>query len=138
VTGRKRHILVDTEGLLLHVLVDGADIQDRDGGQAAVDEARPRLPRVAHLWADGGYRGRFVTWVQAHIGWTVEIVRRPDDAAGFEVLPRRWVVERTFGWIGRCRRLSKDYEELTGVSEGFIYLAMIHLMLRRLAPTKAY
>jgi putative transposase len=114
----------------VHVGVHGAGCQDRDGGRWVVAEAAPRLPRVRHLWADGGYRGRFVTWVQEHAGWTVEVVRRPDDAVGFEVLPRRWVVERTFAWIGRCRRLSKDYEELTGVSEAFVYLAMIHLMLR--------
>ena len=137
-SGRKRHILVDTLGLLLHVVVHGADLQDRDGGRYLVAEARDRLGRLAKLWADGGYRGRFVDWVQEQTGWAVEVVQRSADAVGFEVLPRRWVVERTFAWIGRCRRLSKDYEELTGTSEGFIYLAMIHLMLRRLAPRTAY
>jgi len=93
---------------------------------------------LAKVWADGGYRGKFVDWVREQTGWRVEVVLRAANAVGFEVLPRRWVVERTFAWIGRCRRLSKDYEELTGNSEGFIYLAMIHLMLRRLTPAKAY
>jgi putative transposase len=138
VTGRKRHILVDTLGLLLHVVVHGADLQDRDGGRYLVAEARERLEQLAKVWADGGYRGKFVDWVREQTGWTVEVVLRAADAVGFEVLPRRWVVERTFAWIGRCRRLSKDYEELTGNSEGFIYLAMIHLMLRRLTPAKTY
>jgi putative transposase len=124
-------------GLLLHVVVHGADWQDRDGARWVITEAKAKLPRLVKVWADGGYRGQFVAWVREQTGWVVEIVRRPDDALGFEVLPRRWVVERTFGWLGRCRRLSKEYEELTGASEGFIYLAMIHLMLRRLAPGTA-
>jgi putative transposase len=134
VTGRKRHILVDTSGLLLHVLVHPADVQDRDGGRWLVEEAAPGLPGVTRLWADGGYRGRFIRQVREQVGWETVVVRRPREAVGFEILPRRWVVERTFAWIGRCRRLSKDYEELTGCSEAFVSLAMIHLMLRRLEP----
>jgi len=86
------------------------------------------------IWADGGYAGKLIEWVKNACGWILEIVQRGDDVQGFAVLPRRWVVERTFGWLGRCRRLSKDYEELTESSEAMIHLAMIHLMLKRLAP----
>lgn len=135
-TGRKRHLLVDTLGLLLRVVVHPANIQDRDGGKyVVVEAAAPGLfPRLAHVWADGGYAGHFVDWVAAYAGWTVEVVSRPPAATGFVLLPKRWIVERTFAWLGRCRRLSKDYEALPETEEALIYLAMIHVMLRRLAP----
>ena len=94
-----------------------------------------RFPRLRLIWADGGYAGKLVEWT-AYLGhWVLEIVRRSDDTSGFRVLPRRWVVERTFGWLGRYRRLSKDYEEYPDTSESMIYLAMINLMTRRLCAT---
>ena len=120
-------------GLLLVVVVHSAGIQDRDGARKVIQKARFSLPRLRKVWADGGYAGRLVSWVEEFAGWILEIVNR--KAAGrFEVLPRRWVVERTFGWLGRYRRLSKDYEYLPRSSENMIYLAMINLMLHRLAP----
>jgi putative transposase len=134
VKGRKRHILVDTLGLLLTVVVHAANIQDRDGAQLVLDKARGKFPRLALVWADGGYAGRLIEWVKETCGWVLEIIKRSDDVQGFVVLPRRWVVERTFGWLGRCRRLSKDYEEQVASSEAMIQLAMIQLMLKRLAP----
>ena len=136
--GRKRHILVDTMGLLLAVIVHSANIQDRDGAKYVLTYISDWLPRLSRVIGDGGYRGALVQWVQDTFGWTLEIVLRTADMVGFEVLPKRWVVERTFGWLGRYRRLSKDYEGKTEVSEAFIYVAMIHLMLRRLAPAKPF
>lgn len=132
--GRKRHILVDTIGLLLTVVVHAASIQDRDGAKLVLEKARGKFPRLALIWADGGYADKLIEWVQETCGWLLEIVKRSDDVQGFVVLPRRWVVERTFGWLGRCRRLSKDYEEQSTSSEAMIHLAMIQLMLKRLAP----
>lgn len=134
-TGRKRHIVVDTLGLLVAVVVHPADIQDRDGAKLVLAKLRGRLPRLRLIWADAGYAGRLVTWVQVQTGWRLAIVRRPRGRQRFAVLPRRWVVERTFGWLGRSRRLSKDYEALPASAEAWIYLAMIQLMLRRLQPT---
>ena len=131
--GRKRHILVDTLGLLLAVIVHAADIQDRDGAKLVLTYLAGWLPRLRLVWADGGYAGKLVDWVQQTYGWVLDIVRRTDHEPGFEVLPKRWIVERTFGWLNRYRRLSKDYEERIEVSEAFVYVAMIHLMLRRLA-----
>ena len=134
-TGRKRHIVVDTLGLLVAVVVHPAASQDRDGAKLVLAKLRGRLPRLRLIWADAGYAGRLVLWVQARTGWELAIVRRPRGSQRFEVLPRRWVVERTFGWLGRSRRLSKDYEAVPASAEAWIYLAMIHLMLRRLQPT---
>ena len=134
-TGRKRHIVVDTLGLLLAVVVHPADIQDREGAKLVLPKLRGRVPRLRVIWADAGYAGRLVAWVRARTGWALAIVRRPRGRQRFEVLPRRWVVERTFGWLGRCRRLSKDYEAVPASTEAWIYLAMIQLMLRRLQPT---
>lgn len=133
-TGRKRHILVDTIGLVMTAVVHAANIQDRDGAKLVLEKARGKFPRLALVWADGGYAGKLIDWVKETCGWLLEIVKRNDALRGFVVLPRRWVVERTFAWLGRCRRLSKDYEELTKSSEAMICLAMIHLMLKRLAP----
>jgi putative transposase len=132
--GRKRHILVDTQGLLVAAVVHPADEQDRDGGRLALERATGRAPRASKLWPDAGYRGEFVRWAERETGWDVEIVARREGAVGFEVQPRRWVVERTFGWLGRNRRLSKDYEELPESEEAILYLAMTRLLLRRLAP----
>lgn len=132
VNGRKRHLLVDTLGLLLMVIVHAANIQDRDGAKLLLEKARRRFPRLRLIWADGGYTGKLIDWVKTVCHWVLEIVKRRDDVKGFQVLPHRWVVERTFGWLGRYRRLSKDYEGLPESSEAMIYIAMIHLMVRRL------
>lgn len=133
VKGRKRHILVDTLGLLLMVVVHAANIQDRDGAKLVLDKAKKCFSRLRLIWADGGYAGQLVDWVSRTYDWILQIVKRSDDSKGFEVLPRRWVVERTFAWLGRYRRLSKDYEGLTQTSEAMIYAAMVHIMVRRLA-----
>ena len=121
-------------GLILMVVVHAASVQDRDGAKLVFEQVRSSFGRLKLIWADGGYAGKFVVWVESVCGWVLEIVKRSDDTKGFKVLPRRWVVERTFGWLGRYRRLSKDYEYLTRSSEAMIYLATIHLMVRRLEP----
>jgi putative transposase len=136
VKGRKRHILVDTIGLLLIVVVHSANIQDRDGAKLVLEQVKGTFSRLELIWADAGYSGQLVDWVNSVCGWILEIVKRSDDVKGFQVLPRRWVVERTFGWLGRYRRLSKDYEGLTESSQAFIYAAMIHIMIRRLSSIK--
>jgi putative transposase len=133
VNGRKRHLLVDTIGLVLKVVVHAADIQDRDGAKLLLEAVKGLLPRLMLIWADGGYAGQLIGWVKEVCGWVLEIVKRNDDQAGFVVLPRRWVVERTLAWLGRYRRLSKDYEALPRTSEALIYAAMCNLMVRRLA-----
>jgi putative transposase len=134
VTGRKRHLVVDTLGLLLAVVVHGAAIQDDDGAKLVLKEVRGRFPRLRMIWADSRYGcNELPTWVRAICGWVLEVVRRPAEAIGFVVLHRRWVIERTFAWLGRHRRLSKDYERSPRVSEAWIRLAMIRLMLRRLS-----
>ena len=114
-------------------MVHAASIQDRDGAKLVLDGCKDRFPRLQLIWADGGYAGKLLDWVKEQRDWALEIVKRCDDIKGFVVLPRRWVVERTFAWLGRCRRLSKDYELLPKTSVAFIHLAMTHLMLRRLA-----
>lgn len=133
VKGRKRHLLVDTLGLLLLVVVHSAGIQDRDGAKLVFARARGLFPRLRLIGADGGYAGKLVGWVQSACSWVLQIVKRSDDVKGFKVLPRRWVVERTLGWLGRNRRLSKDYEGQTQTSEAMVYWAMTRLMVRRLA-----
>jgi putative transposase len=137
VKGRKRHLLVDTLGLILAVVVHPANIQDRDGAKLVFEKVRGKLRRLSLVWADGGYAGQLIQWLADFCHWTLQIVKRCDKATGFHVLPRRWVVERTFGWIGRCRRLSKDYEADPRSSEAMVYIAMIQLMLRRLTRTAA-
>lgn len=134
VNGRKRHILVDTMGLLLLVLVLPANFQDREGArQLLTNFFGPQARRsVKHLWADGGYTGALVAWAQMLWRCTIQIVKRTDRHR-FRVLPRRWVVERTFGWLGRYRRLNRDYERQAQTGEVIVYLAMIRLMLARLA-----
>jgi len=131
INGRKRHIVVDTMGMLLAVVVHSAGLQDRDGAKLVLAKLKGRFPRLQLIWADGAYEA-VVGWAKAVCGWVLELVRKPEGLRTFQVLPRRWVVERTFGWFNRCRRLSKDYERATGSSEAMIHLAMIHLMLRRL------
>lgn len=132
--------MVDTLGLILAVVVHPADIQDRDGAKLVLGLLEGRFSRLRLIWADGGYAGRLVEWVRdlrSRGRLRLEIVKRSDDAKGFVVLPRRWVVERTFAWLGRCRRLSKDYEATTASSEAFVKLAMIHHMARRLTKKLA-
>jgi putative transposase len=121
-------------GLILAVVVHSAGIQDRDGAKLLLWRIAFSFPRLRLIWADGGYAGELVGWVKNTFGWILRIRLRPQEARGFVVIKRRWVVERTFGWLGRFRRLSKDYEFLTDSSETMVYLAMTHLMLRRLAP----
>jgi putative transposase len=135
VKGRKRHLLVDTLGLILAVVVHPANIQDRDGAKLVFEKVRGKFPRLSLVWADGGYSGQLVQWLAEFCHWTLQIVKRCEKATGFHVLPRRWVVERTFAWIGRCRRLSKDYEADPHSSEALVHIAMIQLMLRRLTRT---
>ena len=130
--GRKRHIVVDTMGLLLAVVVHPADIQDRDGAKLVLQRLLGRFPRLKLIWADGAYAGKLVRWAKRKGGWLLELVRRPAQQRTFQVLPRRWVVERTLGWLGRNRRLSKDYEFLPESEEAWVYIGMIRLMLRRL------
>ena len=132
VKGRKRHSIVDTIGLLLHVVVHGANIQDRDGAKQVLQATSAKQNRLQLVWADGGYTGKLISWVKERCQWTLQIVKR-NEFGKFIVLPRRWVVERTFSWIDRCRRLSKDYERNAQTSENMIYLAMIRILLKRLA-----
>ena len=134
ISGHKRHLLVDTLGLLLAVLVHPADVQDRDGAKALLSRVRRRLPRLQVIWADGAYAGQLIGWVKQTCGWLLQTVLRPVGVHGFVVLPKRWVVERTFAWLTRYRRFARDYEYLTTNSETLIQIAMIHLMSRRLLP----
>ena len=161
VKGRKRHLLVDTEGLLLKVKVHSAKIPDQDGLRLLLQSARSGLSRLKHLWLDAGYEGRGKRWAEEVLGLSVEVVRKPPKPIpekvaqiwaqewakegkkvdwqrlmaprGYMALPRRWVVERTFSWLSQNRRMSKDYERLCASAEAFVYAAMIRLMARRLA-----
>jgi putative transposase len=149
VSGRKRHLLVDTMGLLLKVVVHAANLQDRQSVDLLLEPVKGQFPRMEKVWVDQGYTGTGKTWIETHMGWTVEVVERSPRRGWimtqdqglvkvnlpktFEHLPRRWVVERTIAWMGRWRRLSKDYEYLTSSSEAMVYLSMLRLMLTRLA-----
>ncbi len=148
-SGRKRHLLVDTSGLVLNAVVHPADVADRDGARLVLASSveEDRLPRLKHLWADAGYRGTGLReWITERLGLSLEIVQRrrrwvwvPKDVEpdplpeGFEVIKRRWVAERTFAWITRNRRMSRDYEFLAQTTEALVYVSMIRLMLKRLA-----
>ena len=125
-------------GLVLAVVLHTADVQDRDGARLALVRLVGRFPRLERIWVDGAYAGKLVLWARNVGGWTLELVRRPANQNTFEVIPRRWVVERTFAWLGRYRRLSKDYEELPQTTEAWVYPAMTGLMLRRLAHSNAF
>jgi putative transposase len=135
--GRKRHLSVDMLGLVLRVLVTSASVPERTGAKKLLARTHlmgNQVKRLHTVWMDGGYRGEeFMRWVMNMFRWIVEIVLRPLEKKGFVLLPKRWVVERTFGWLNWCRRLSKDYERLPETSETFIYIAMIRIMVRRLA-----
>ncbi len=148
VKGRKRHLLVDTNGLVLDVLAHPANITDRQGAKLLLEPLKERFPRLKRIWADSGYKGKLEEWVKETLDWTLEIVQRPFEGLryvwvpagveppeiphGFVVVKRRWVAERTFAWLGRSRRLSKDYEFLPESEESWIYTAMIRLLLTRL------
>jgi putative transposase len=146
ISGRKRHLLVDTEGLVIKGVVHEASIADRDGAKLLLEKVGERLPRMEKVWADRGYNGKIGEWIKERLGWALEIVKPPRRwvrvpaneeppayPAGFIVLPRRWVIERTIAWIMRNRRMSRDYEFLAETTEALIDVAMIRLMLRRLA-----
>lgn len=156
VKGRRRHLLVDTQGFVLSVLVLAANVSDPAGGKQLLEGLQGHFSGLRHLFIDGGYKRTFQDWVEGNLGWTIEVVQHayagirgfwlpkgqelpPEQLAmlkghrSFKVLPRRWVVERTFAWICRYRRHSKDYEHLPASSEAFIYAAMVRLMLARLA-----
>jgi putative transposase len=135
--GRKRHILVDTMGMILGAVVHSASVQDRDGAKL-LEPYFLLYGWLKVVFADGGYAGALISWFQQlarHRKLRLEIVKRPVEAVGFYLLPKRWVVERTFSWLGNFRRLSKDYEVKTSHSEAFIYIASVHIVLRRFAKT---
>ena len=134
VKGRKRHILTDTGGLLIGAVVHSAAIQDRDGAPDLLASIREAFPWLRHVFADGAYAGDKLKEALADLGrWTLQIVKRSDTARGFELLPRRWVVERTFAWLGRNRRLAKDFETAIATAKTWLYIASVQLITRRLA-----
>jgi putative transposase len=134
VNGRKRHIVVDTLGNLLEVVVHSAGVQDYHGAKPLLHKLTEIVTSLKKIWADGIYKnGGLIDWVRETLDIVLEIIERPPGQVGFQVLPRRWVVERTFAWLGRYRRLSKDYEKCTKSSEGVVYIASIHTMMRRIA-----
>lgn len=134
INGRKRHIVTDTTGLMVGLVVHSASIQDRDGAPAVLKSILKRWPWLRHVFADGGYAGPKLRRALQKVGrFVLEIVKRSDRAKGFEVLPRRWVVERTFAWLGRCRRLARDFERSIASAEAWILVAHIRLLTRRVA-----
>jgi transposase len=137
IKGRKRHIAVDSNGWLLAVLVTAASVQDRDGGHRLVALLRERFSTITLVWADGGYAGRLVAWAAAVLAVTVTVVKRSDNLHGFVVLPRRWVVERSFGWLNRHRRLVRDYERLPEHHEAMVLWATTMIMTRQLVHQRS-
>jgi len=136
IKGRKRHILTDTEGNLVHALVHTADIQDRDGAPLLLAEIIHSFPWLRHLFADGGYAGDKLRDALRRISkWTIEIIKRSDKAKGFELLPRRWVVERTFAWLNRNRRLAKDFEQTIASAIAWLFIASVQFLTRRLVTS---
>lgn len=134
VRGRKRHIVTDTNGLLLAVHVHPANVQDVHGAVPLLERLRTKFPKLRHVFADRIYRGDQLLRAVAHCGsWIIEIVERPAGVKGFQLLPRRWVVERTFAWLGRCRRLAKDFEASIASATAWLLVAQIRLLTRRLA-----
>jgi putative transposase len=135
VNGRKRHVIVDTLGLVLMVLVTAASVSDPQGARLLFARLSGSCKKLRLIWVDGTYRGQLIEWVVQHMRFVLRVTLRPDGAKGFVLLPRRWVVERTLAWLNQSRRLSKDYERLPKSSETMIYLSMTRLMLRRLTAT---
>jgi putative transposase len=134
IKGRKRHIVTDTQGNLVGLVVHEADIQDRDGAPRVLALIRSLYPWLRHVFADGGYAGdKLRAALKGKGSWTLEIIKRSDRTKGFEVLPRRWVVERTFAWLGRCRRLAKDFEATIASAAAWIFVAHIRTLTRRIA-----
>ena len=133
INGRKRHILVDTLGLLLTVVVTVGSVQDRDGARLLLRHLPGGCKKLRKIWVDGGYSGQLVDWVAQRFKFGLTVVLRPKESKKFVLLPRRWVVERTFGWLNHSRRLSKSYERLTRTDKTWIYIAMTRIMLNRLA-----
>ena len=140
--GRKRHVLVDTNGLLLICYVHSAAVNDRTGAKLVLGWLDEQYPSIELIWLDGGYANavddHLIGWADRHLGVTLEVVKRSDDVKGFQVLPRRWVVERTLAWLDRCRRLARDCERLTAHAEAMVYIAMTGLMLRRLTGQETH
>jgi len=134
VRGRKRQLIVDTNGLVLRVLVHAADISDSEGGEWLLLNHLSAFPQLEIIRVDQGYKESFCTWVATTTDWTVEVIAKPADQEGFAVIPKRWVVERTFAWLGRYRQLSKEYDRRPESTEGWIYLASIDMLLKRLHP----
>lgn len=133
IKGRKRHIVTDTLGLMVGLVTHAADIQDRDGAPMVLKSIRHAFPWLHHVFADGGYAGPKLRSALDKIGdWTIKIVKRSDAAKGFEVTPRSWVIERTFAWLGRCRRLAKDWDTTIASAEAWITIAHIRRVTRLL------
>lgn|SRR5690625_715190 len=135
VNGRKRHIVTDTLGLLVVVLVTSAALQDRDGGRLVLERAKMKAPSIVLVWADGGYAGKLLAFAQHHFRIMIDIVKRTDKRPTCEVLPRRWIIERTNSWLMRTRRLARDYERRPEHAEAMVKWTMIGVMTRRLAPS---
>jgi len=136
IKGRKRHIVTDTDGNLVHAVIHTADVQDRDGAPLVLAEIIRRFPWLRHVFADGGYAGDKLRQALRKIGksrWSIEIIKRSDRAKGFEVLPRRWVVEQTFAWLGRNRRLAKDFEQTIASATAWLFIALIQFFISRIA-----
>jgi len=134
--GRKRQIVTDTTGLLVGAEIHAADVQDRDGAVLVIEAIHDLFPWLRHLFADGAYAGEKLRHALAKLGqWTIEIVKRSDHVAGFEVLPRRWVVERTLAWLNRNRRLAKDFEATLASAKAWLLIASVQLLMRRVART---
>jgi len=139
IKGRKRHIVTDTLGFLIFVLIHAADIQDRDGAPHVLKAIRRRFPWLRHIFADGGYAGAQLRQaMRGHGDWTIEVVKRSNQAKGFVVLPKRWVVERTFAWLGRCRRLANDWEKSLESATAWAQIASIRMLTRRIARYWVY
>lgn len=137
VHGRKRHIVVDTEGLLLGVVVTPANVQDPTAAPGLLDEAVAHAPGLRRIWGDARYQGKFIDWAKTTHDITVEIVRKPPEQRGFQVLPRRWVVERTFAWLGRYRRIARDWEAASWSASALVHIAASNMMARRIARLTA-
>ena len=134
IKGRKRHIVADTQGFLVGAVVHTADIQDRDGAPDVLASIRHSFPWLRHVFADGGYAGDKLRAALTKIGtWVIEIIKRSDRAKGFQVLPRRWVVERTFAWLNRNRRLAKDFEQTIASATAWLFIASVQFFIRRIA-----